>query len=352
MESMLRMRIVALLLAILLIGLAGVLAVVRIDEKVSSPGVIEPIEFEEVRAREPHLIEGIAVDEGDEVTEGQVLARLDTRDIDEALAQQEQKIELLRSQRLVAVAALEKAAAIPFEKRLELARLNVERAKEQHKNASDLVERTLELRQKGFASKRELELARSAEKMAGLELQGSEQQLEMAEQDPERKDVQKAQSQVAHVDAQLAAASEEKDRLLSQLEERLVVAPRNGRIVGIYLEEGEKPDPGDVLFEIDGGGGWIAKLSIPEAFIGKLEVGQRARISCPAYPYRLYGYATGKLAFIGESAIRESTPAHFFGIVEVAESPFPLKNGASVRVEIITDRVSPFQIMFGKKTPK
>ena len=63
-------------------------------------------------------------------------------------------------------------------------------------------------------------------------------------------------------------------------------------------------------------------------------------------------FAVGKLAFIGESAIRESTPAHFFGIVEVAESPFPLKNGSSVRVEIITDRVSPFQIIFGKKTPK
>jgi len=350
MESVLRMRFIAMLLAVLLASLVGVLAVIRIDEKVAASGEVESVGFEEVRAREAQIIEEITVDEGDEVEKGRLLARLDSRDLQEALAQQDEALELLRSQRLMAVAALDKVTAIPFEKRLELARLNVERAKERHNNAVDQTQRVMELLEKAFASKRELELSRSAERVAALELEAAQRQLEMAEQDPERKDIEKAQGQVAHVDAQLAAGQDERKRLALRLEERQILAPRDGRIVSIPFDEGERPATGDVLFAIDGGGGWIVKLHIPEDAIGKVEVGQRVMISSPAYPYRLYGYAQGDLAFVGESAVRESSSAYFFGVVAVTDSPFPLKNGSTVRAEIVIDRLSPFQLIFGKRT--
>jgi len=350
MDSLLKMRFIALVLAVLLASLAGVLALIRVDEEVACQGVTEPVDYDEVRARESHVIEEILVDEGDEVTRGRLIARFDARDLREALAQQEEAIGVLESQRDVAVASLDKVAAIPFEKQLELARLNVERAKERHKTAVDQTEKTAELVEKNFASKRELDLARSAEKLAALELEAAQRQLEITEHDPDRKDLERAKSQVAQVDAQLASAREEKERLLKRLKERDALAPRDGRIISIPFEEGEKPAVGDVLFGIDGGGGWIAKIRIPEDSVGKVEVGQRVRISSPAYPYRLYGYADGKLVFLGESVIREPASAYSLGIVQVEESPFPLKNGATVRAEIITDRLSPFQLMFGKKT--
>ncbi len=349
MESLLRMRIVVLILGALLACLAAIMAVVRIDEKVSCTGIIEPAELDTVRARDARIIETIEVQEGDQVETGQLLAKLDTHTVEEELAKQEERIRILLSQKDVALAALKQAQAVAFEEQLELARLEVKRAEERSKMTADETERTRQLLEKEFASSREVEDAEAAQRLAALDLESARQRLKIVEQNPERSKIDQARKQLAYVETQVQTALEEKQRLLAQLRESVVKAPRKGRLIAIFVDEGEQPSPGTELFAIDAGSGLAARARILEHSLGSLAVGQRARVSTPAFPHRLYGYARGELTFISESAHRASDSAYFDGVVRIDESPFPLKPGSTVTVEIITGRMSPLEIILGRK---
>ncbi len=349
MQPVFRMRVFALLLGLLLVSLAVIMIFVRIDETVSCTGKIEPAELAIVRAKEARIVESIEVEEGEEVAAGRILARLDTRALDEALAAQVERIGVLRAERSVAVATLERVSATDFAERLELARLELGKAEERQKLAAAETARIRKLYDQDWASQSQLDKAEAAARIAAMDVEAARQRLAMLESDPELRRIEEAKAQIAHIDAQIEAAAAASERLSGQIRDSAVTAPRAGRIISIAVDRGQLAAAGGALFAIDAGGGLVARVRLPEDSFGKAAVGQRARIASPAFPARLHGYAYGELIFAGESVTQGAPPPYFEGIVRIDEKPFPLKYGSTVDVEVMIGTVSPYEMILGRK---
>jgi HlyD family secretion protein len=131
---------------------------------------------------------------------------------------------------------------------------------------------------------------------ARAELAAAEQRLALllAGSRPER--IQAARGQVAQAESALAMAK-------SRLKEAVVLAPINGVVLRKNLEVGETANPGiSILTLMNPSEVWV-RAYVPEEEVGRIKVGESARVSVDAYPGRSF---TGRVSEISSEA--EFTP--------------------------------------------
>jgi HlyD family secretion protein len=174
----------------------------------------------------------LLVREGDRVTAGQVLGRLDVRTTKVKLAQADAQVASAGQ----ALARL-RAGSRPEE--IAQARANVAAAGADAEVATTQVRRLQEVRDattgKGI-SERDLDDARGREKVALSKLQAARQAAQLVVIGPRREDIAQAQSQ-------LDAARAERGLLLRQLEESELKAPVDAVVRARLLEPGDIASP-------------------------------------------------------------------------------------------------------------
>lgn len=234
-------------------------------------------------------VDRILVDEGDAVTAGQVLAVLDTAElaarrtgaVAQVAAAKAQLAELERGSRPEEVAQARAARAA---------------AQERLANARRDVERVTPLQKAGVVSRQDLDRAATAAEVAGAQYDEAQQQLRLVTTGPrpEKIDAQRAllrqaEAAVAQLDATLANA--------------VVRAPFPGVVTIRHREPGETLSPGlPVVTVMNPADRWV-RIYIPEDEVGRLKLGEPARIASDAFPSRRY---PGRITFIASQA--EFTP--------------------------------------------
>lgn len=231
----------------------------------------------------------IAVQEGDRVHRGQLLAKLDPARFQDAVAQAQARLAVARQ-----VLARLLAGSRP-EEILE-ARANAAAALATWHNAKKTYHRNAVLAKEHYLPQQASDDARQALAVARSRWQAAEQALRLAIRGPRLQDIAAARAQVAADAATQALARKE-------LADTLLYAPEDGFIDNRILEPGDMTNPQSPVLTIALDNPVWARAYVPEPALGELRQGMRAVISSDSFPGRRFD---GWVGFV--STVAEFTP--------------------------------------------
>ena len=189
----------------------------------------------EVRALVDGRVVEVAVREGDSVAAGQLLARLDTREVDAAIARAEAERAVAEAELRLARTGGRREDRLAAEAALEGARAAMARENARAERDTELADKGAVPEEIADQSRRNAEVARAGVARAEAErrstLRGRPEQVEAA------------RAKVAAADAALAAA-------VARRERSVVVAPTAGVVLARHVDVGDGVIPGATMFEL------------------------------------------------------------------------------------------------------
>lgn len=227
--------------------------------------------------------------EGGRLKRGDLVARLDTADFDREVVRAEGVAAAARAQLDELVHGARPEEVRQGEAALASAKADLDRA------SADF-ERVSALSREGVVSRRDYDAALSARDMAGARLAQAQEALDLLRRGPRSERVEAARAQASQADASLALAR-------SRLEKARLLSPLDGLVLSKHAEPGEVLAAGSpVVSAADLSRVWV-RAYVEETDLGRVKVGQRARVATDTYPGRTY---EGRVSFIASEA--EFTP--------------------------------------------
>ena len=216
-------------------------------------------------------LEEVLVADGQRVEAGDLLARLDTRNL---LAQQRR----LEAERAAAQALLDELEKGPRSQTIEASRARVRQLKAEWKLAQEEFGRADELLQRRAVSRSGHDAARFGEEAAEARFKAAEQVLLELEAGTRKERVAAQKAVVAQLDASL-------ENLAVDLDESELKAPYAGRIAERRLDEGVVVSPGESLFRIVEDGDLEAWIGLPAKAAARMQAGDQHAVFVDGVDY-------------------------------------------------------------------
>jgi len=238
-------------------------------------------------------VETISVKEGDLVKKGQVLAQLDARERQAAVAQAQAHLEQAKQ-------ALKEAEANfgAVQPTVKGAGADIAQAQAALDAASDTFQRTQKLAAQSAATDADLVAARARM----LEAQARLESL-TANKAATQGRVGAALAGVANARAMVGTAQASLDMAEVQLAEAQVLAPFDGLVVQRNLQPGEWAVPGTPVVTLEDTSRIWARLDVEETHLQKLQLGQPAQVKVLAIPDKTYPGHVVQIGAEGDFAI-------------------------------------------------
>jgi HlyD family secretion protein len=220
-------------------------------ESVSAPGVVEPKSKVDVSAEVSARIMELPAREGARVRKGDVLVRMDGRDLQAALAAAEARRDGDRF-------------------RLEAERSRILGAKQNQDNARAILARTQALHDTGDVSRQQLDDATA--RARDVESQ-----------------VQAAEKTIAQLERSLAATEAQVEQQRELLRRTVIISPIDGLVTYLKAEVGELAvvgimnSPGTLIMTVADLGAMHLNAKVAETDIARVAVGQDAKVYVNAY---------------------------------------------------------------------
>lgn len=308
------MNLKKILIPIAVLALVGVVLRLTVlkgdgaDGVLDASGTVEATEAE-LGFQLPGRIEAILVREGDRVTAGQELARLERSELD-ARKQQAQ------AQLAAARALLSEMQTGARSEEVAQAREALRAANERYADARRDLERTQRLFDGGALSQEALDKARLALEVAQSQRDQAQQQVQLVETGPRRERIDAQRAAVAQAEAAVR-------QIDASLANAVIRAPFDGVVTVKDREPGETVAAGaPVLTVMNLDDRWV-RIYIREDRIGAVRIGEVATITADTYPGKTY---RGQVAFIASQA--EFTPRN----VQTTEERVKLVYAVKVRI--------------------
>jgi RND family efflux transporter MFP subunit len=234
--------------AVILAAAAGVACVVDIDHQASGPFLVRPLTHAEVHAPVAGFLREVPLDEGDRVSSGGVIVRIEVPDLDSKIKQKRTEIE----EGVVHV---------------NQAELDVRTAKDDFARANRLYNT-------------------GTQAMSEVEFRNTQNQMN------------KCASELDKARAVLARAKEELNYLEGQSVKQVVNSPASGLIVTPHLKEkiGQFVHEGDLICIVEESNTFQAEVKLPEQEVGEVLAGQRVELKARALPFELFAGSVEKTA--------------------------------------------------------
>lgn len=301
-----KLKLVLFFIVVLgLVAVAGIKLYGRNESGITATGTIEVTKTDITPKLGGYLIE-LTVREGDRVTKGQRIARIDRPDLNAQLARDEAALNRARAQ----LRDLEQGAR---NQELQEAAANLAAARSQAMKAQTDFDRFNRLFRDGAIAVQQLDNSRSAHEVAANNLKAAQARysLLMAGNRPET--IQAQRLEVERSQAVLAASR-------IQLEESIVVSPLAGRVLSKNYERGEYVNPGAAIATIgDLQDCWV-KIYVSTEQLGRIRLGQKAQVRIDAFPGKAF---SGEIREISQNA--EYTPRQSITQRERANMVFAVK---------------------------
>jgi HlyD family secretion protein len=277
----------------------------------------------------PGRLEEVLVREGDHVSRGQLLARLDAADL-------EARVSAAAAQAQAARALLAELESGSRREEVSQGRSVVRTAERQVEDAERDLARARRLHDGGAISREALDRAETVHQLALEGLAQTRERLGVLETGPRPERIAAQRAAVAAAEAVARQAE-------VALENAGIRAPFDGRVTVRHREAGEAVQPGlPVITLMDPADRWV-RIYIPEPRLGAVAIGQAASVTSDTFRGREY---PGQVAYISASA--EFTPRNvqtreervklvYAARVRILEDPeFELKPGmpADVRIQL------------------
>ena len=229
------------------------------------------------------------VDEGETVKKGQIVAKLETADLELDVAN-------ARAQLLAAQATFAQLANGSRPQDVSVAQAALRSAQADKQNAAVEYERMRRLFAQGAVSAQELDRSQTSFATANARADQTVQQLSLVVEGPRREEID------------LAAARVEQMKQVQKLAQtRLgyaqITAPVDGVVLSKNIEAGEYVSPGTPVVTIGDLNQFWLKAYIAETDLGRVKLGQKVKVTTDTYPNKAY---EGRIGFIASEA--EFTP--------------------------------------------
>ncbi len=252
------------------------------DVLLTASGYVIPRTRVEVSSKLSGLVTELLVDKGFTVKRGQVLARLDDREITAQLGQ-------ARASHAAAQARLNEATAGSRPQEIQRAQATVEQAAANVRTAELNLQRARQLNSSGVVAKQVLDDAQNAHEVAVAQLKVARENFELARLGPRREQIELAGAQLSEAAAAIRWWE-------AQLENTIIRAPVDGTVLERLIERGEMVTTGYVsgrgaksaLVSIANLKELEVELDINEADIPRVHIGQPCLVSPDSYPDRKY----------------------------------------------------------------
>lgn len=258
--------------AILLALVVALLLLVRPELKVSGAFVILPMRNAEVRAEIAGIIHEILVEQGAEVKQGDLLARLSDRDHQAELRKTRAEIQEKE-------ARLRLLKAGPRLEEVALARTAIAKATERLKFARNQLAMDRTLFDEKLLSRRDYELTMEQVTVRDKELEEAGQRLKVLQAGSRPEEIEAIEAEISRLNAQQRHLEDERRRLN-------VVSPVTGVMTTHKLKEtiGQHVAKGDLIARVHEMQTVTAEIAVSENEISDVRVGQPVVLKCRAYP--------------------------------------------------------------------
>lgn len=255
----------------------------------------------------------VAVAAGAMVKSGDVLVRLESDELRATLAQARAG-ETQAAARLAGLRSTGRSAA----------QAGVAQAASVLVAAQADLQRTQELIAQGFISQARLDEARRALAVAQAQLDGAAAQ---------RAAVAEPGADVAQAQAQLALATSARAAAAARLDQAVLRAPADARVLARAVEPGQIVQPGRALFTLALAGPLQLVAQVDERYLEQLQAGQVASVLADAYPTQRFTARVLSIAPLVD-AQRGAIEVRF----SVAQPPAFLREDMTLSVEVETAR--------------
>ncbi len=362
---------------------------VTVDEKnvtlrITASGRVVPVHSVNISPKNPGTVVELKVEQGDRVTRGQILARMDNADVQarisqaraniaQAQAQLDQAIAGSRPQEInQAKARLAQAQAQLMEARTgnrpqEIAQVQaqVEAAQAKVNFTSEQVKRYQFLVNQGAEKRQLLDQFLSENRAARASLEEAQKRLSLVQSGSRSEEITRRQAAVAEAQASLnllesgtrreeiaarraalAAAQAQLQAELVNLENTIIRAPFTGVITQKYANEGAFVTPTtSASASASATSSSIVALAkgleilanVPEADIGRIKTGQVVEITSDAYPDQVF---QGKVRLIAPEAVKEEGVTLFQVRVAIDTGEDKLLSGLNVDLTFLGENVA------------
>jgi HlyD family secretion protein len=280
---------------------------------VRSNGRIEAVEID-VATKTAGRIEAILVDEGDFVTAGQVVARMDTDVLEAQLREAEAQLRQARS----AVDAAKSNVTQREREKAAAEAVVAQREAEFEAEGKDLA-RTQRLFERGAETREELDIVRSTFLSSKAMVAAAKANAAAADSA-----ITTAQLQVVDAEAAVDAANARIERLKADIEDSALKAPRDGRVQYRVAQPGEVMGAGGKVLNLVDLADVYMTFFLPTAAAGRVEIGTEVRLVLDAAPQYV---VPARVSFVADVA--QFTPK----TVETAEERQKLTFRVKARID-------------------
>ncbi len=257
-------------------------------DRIRVSGNIEITEVE-VSFKIPGRVEERPVNEGQQITAGQVVARLDDKDLKLEIAQRKTQIATAQS-----VLAELKSGSRPEE--IAQAEAALELTQAEGNRAGIEYERQKRLFDREVISNREFDQAKTAFEVSEARLREAKAFLTLVRKGPRREKIDQA-------GATLQQAKQALELAQTRLHYATVLSPISGMVLSENTQAGEYVSPGTPIISLGDLSRVYLRAYINETDLGRVKVGQTVRLTTDTFPGKKY---EGKISFIAPQA--EFTP--------------------------------------------
>lgn len=297
-----------------------------ITNSVVASGTIEANEVD-LSFKIPGRVKEINVEEGDKIKKGDIVAKIDSGELEARFQQAEASLNQAKS-------AYEETKSLVRPQELKIAEANHNAAYANLENIKKNLERVKNLYKENLTSHQNLEDAETAYKVAEAQYQTAKENLSLAKEGARENFIERAREQVKKASAELKYAK-------VSLDNAVIRSPIEGYIVSKNVEVGEVINPATPVITIANLNKLFMKVYISEKDLGFIKIGQKAIVKVDTYPDRIY---EGTITYISPEA--EFTPKNiqtkedrsrlvFKTKIELENPALELKPGMPADVEIL-----------------
>lgn len=339
---------------------------------VRETGSVEPSKRVEVKSKVAGLLAYLAVDEGDRVEAGQLIARLEVPEVEAQRDQIKAQADAARARLTQARLSLARDRGLigsqikQAEANLRAAQASLQEAETRQRDAGRVHENKRRLLEMGgYVSQNDVDSAKAALELAVQQQRTAqervqEQQAALAAAQARGAEVPLSESRVTEAAASLRQIQDALAEIESRLRDAVITAPCSGVVIARHVRQGELITAvsyygaGAPIVTIGDLSRMLVKVNLNEVDIDKIRVGQSVKITADALRGRTQ---QGRVTRISPASVPDpSRPGivRFPVEITVTKGQEELKTGMTANVEIACQRVNrvlwvPSDALFQKK---
>lgn len=329
--------------------LAALLAFLPLDERVLAHGTIRPGDESRLHAPRHGILDNLSAKEGDFVSEGSEILRMETGELQERLHRLDAEIQKARSQLENRQSLLAAREHLPLPAELRDAAEESALSNEQVRHAQITLDRASELYSKGVSSKREVEKAELELQVAKTRRNIALKRLGVVKQGLGESILGGSRAEVLSASSECVALEVEREGCLEDIKNSVLKAPRSGRITRLAKRHpGEEILRGEMLVRIVHGDSLQAELLCGENQFHRVRPGQRVLMRSHAFDHMRSGYVEGVVRSVSLEPEEGQNPPAYKVQVDIEKSPEPLVVGSSVDARILLRRAPLWRILLSR----